>query len=267
MVEVCKSLNLPLITNVLGHEINRQDYLALYDKKYRLLANYKHSYIIPVSKDMIPKLQEYNFKNIIHSPIGAKPFFFDIQPDYNSNNLLAMGRFVDIKSPLDTIRAFKIVNEKFPEIQLNFVGVGDLWEGAKQLAKELKISDKIDFIGAINQQRQTELFKETSIFLQHSVTAENGDSEGTPVVIIEASAAGIPIVSTRHAGIIDIVKNNETGFLVEEHDYEAMAEKIILLLENRDQLKTFGENGRQFIKENFTAKHHTDVIQKIIDSY
>ena len=267
VVEVCKSLNLPLITNVLGHEINRQDYLALYDKKYRLLANYKHSYIIPVSKDMIPKLQEYNFKNIIHSPIGAKPFFFDIQPDYNSNNLLAMGRFVDIKSPLDTIRAFKIVNEKFPEIQLNFVGVGDLWEGAKQLAKELKISDKIDFIGAINQQRQTELFKETSIFLQHSVTAENGDSEGTPVVIIEASAAGIPIVSTRHAGIIDIVKNNETGFLVEEHDYEAMAEKIILLLENRDQLKTFGENGRQFIKENFTAKHHTDVIQKIIDSY
>jgi len=267
VVKVCKSLNLPLITNVLGHEINRQDYLALYDKKYRMLANYKHSYIIPVSKDMIPKLQEYNFKNIIHSPIGAKPFFFDIQPDYNSNNLLAMGRFVDIKSPLDTIRAFKIVNEKFPEIQLNFVGVGDLWEDAKQLAKELKISDKIEFIGAINQQRQTELFKETAIFLQHSVTAENGDSEGTPVVIIEASAAGIPIVSTRHAGIIDIVKNNETGFLVEEHDYEAMAEKIIILLENRDQLKTFGEKGRQFIKENFTAKHHTDVIQKIIDSY
>ncbi|UQB67767.1 glycosyltransferase family 4 protein [Epilithonimonas zeae] len=267
VVEVCQSLNLPLITNVLGHEINRKDYLDLYDKKYRMLANYKQSYIIPVSKDMIPKLRKYKFKNIIYSPIGAKPFFFDVKPDYHSNNLLAMGRFVDIKSPLDTIRAFKIVNEKYNHIRLNFVGVGDLWEEAKTLARDLKISDKINFIGSINQTKQLELFEEAAIFLQHSVTAKNGDSEGTPVVIIEASAAGIPVVSTKHAGIVDVVKDNESGFLVEEHDYKAMADKILDLLENRNKLKTFGENGREFIKENFTAKHHTDVVQKIIDSF
>lgn len=267
VVDVCESLDIPIITNVLGHEINRKDYLSLYHKKYLRLAAYKKSYIIPVSKDMIPKLMRYNFKNIIHSPIGAKPFFFDVQPDYNSNNLMAMGRFVDIKSPLDTIRAFKIVNDKLPHIRLNYVGVGDLFQEANQLAEELNVSDKINFLGAINQKSQAKLFAETAVFLQHSVTAENGDSEGTPVVIIEASAAGIPIVSTKHAGIIDIVRNNETGFLVEENDYETMAEKIIFLLENRDKLKLFGENGRKFIKQNFTAKHHTDVVQNIIDSF
>lgn len=266
VVPICKCLDLTLITNVLGHEINRRDYLEKYGDAYKRLASYKKAYIIPVSKDMIPKLERFNFKNITHSPIGAKPFFFEVQSDYTSDNIMAMGRFVEIKSPLSTIRAFKIVNDKLPRIRLNFVGAGELWEDAKRLAEELGISDKVNFMGPINQKRQAELFSQTAVFIQHSVTAENGDSEGTPVVIIEASASGIPIVSTKHAGIVDIVADGKTGYLVAEHDYQDMAAKIIDLLENRERLTLFGENARRLIKENYTARHHTDLIQKIIDA-
>ncbi|WP_297982251.1 glycosyltransferase family 4 protein [uncultured Chryseobacterium sp.] len=264
--KVCEKLGIPMITNVLGHEINRQDYIDKYGKAYRKLAENKCSYIVPVAKNMIPKLQNFGFHNIVYSPIGAKPFFFEINPNYESFNLLAMGRFVKIKSPLDTIRAFEIVSKKFAEVKLNFVGEGALWDDAKSLAKQLGINNRINFMGGINQAEQCRLFQDTAIFLQHSVTAANGDSEGTPVVIIEASAAGLPVVSTKHAGILDVVVNGETGFLVNEHDYQGMAEKIIILLEDKKMLQKMGENGRVFIKNNFTAKHHTDTIIKIMES-
>ena len=64
--------------------------------------------------------------------------------------------------------------------------------------------------------------KSSTAFAQHSITAENGDMEGTPVGIVEASYAGLPVISTFHAGIPDVINNRETGLLVEEHDVEEM---------------------------------------------
>ena len=92
----------------------------------------------------------------------------------------------------------------------------------------------------------------------------NGDSEGTPVGIIEAMAAGLPVVSTRHAGIPDVVIENETGFLVDEGDINTMAKAIIKLAENRKLLSEFGTNGKVFIEKNFTLENHINILNDII---
>lgn len=264
VIDLCIELDLTLISVVLGQEINKYHILNEYESLYSKLANYEKSYVVCVSKDMILKLEELGFKNLIYSPIGAKSYFFDLTPNYNSKNITAMGRFIEKKSPLDTIRAFKIINDKYPEYKLNFIGDGILLDDAKKLVNDLDLNGTVNFVGWISQKEQCDFFEDTLIFVQHSVKSKCGDSEGTPVVIIEALASAIPVVSTNHAGIPDVVLDNYNGYLVNEFDYIEMANKIIELIENKQRLIEFGENGRKFIKENFTEEAHIDTIKKII---
>jgi glycosyltransferase involved in cell wall biosynthesis len=100
--------------------------------------------------------------------------------------------------------------------------------------------------------------------VQHSVTALNGDQEGTPVAIMEASAAGLPVIATLHAGIPDVIIDGTTGFLVPEHDVDAMSEKMLSLLENKTLAKQFGNNGKERIKIHFSLKRYLDVIDDVI---
>lgn len=264
--EVCEELNIPIVANVLGYEINKEDVLKGNTNNYSKLAKYK-SLVIPVAKNMIPKLKNLGFRDeqIIYSPIGAKEDFFRITPSYDSYRFLAIGRFTDTKSPQTSIKAFAKILEKFPQARFVFAGHGELYDECKQLIKDLQISDKIDLVGWIDQEEQIKLFRESAIFVQHSVTANNGDAEGTPVVIIEASAAGLPVVSTKHGGIVDTIIDGQTGFLVEEHDLDSMVEKMIFLLEDQNVMKELGQKGKEFIRENFSLnKHLNDVSQTIL---
>ena len=267
--EACEELNIPIVTNVLGYEINKKDVVSKNWKDYEKLANYR-SIVIPVAKNMIPKLKEIGFENdqIIFSPLGARNEFFDIRPDYDTQTFLAIGRFAPMKSPLNTIKAFNLVLEKFPNAKLIFAGEGELLVDSKKLVSDLGITKAVEFPGWISPQQQLELLTKSSVFVQHSVTTSFGDAEGTPVAILEASGAGLPVVSTKHGGIIDTVINNETGFLVEENDWKEMGERMSELLNNRFLIEKMGQKGKKFIYENFSMKKHIehteDAIRKIV---
>jgi colanic acid/amylovoran biosynthesis glycosyltransferase len=90
------------------------------------------------------------------------------------------------------------------------------------------------------------------MYVQHSRTAPNGDEEGMGVTFVEASARGLPIVSTRHNGIPDVVLDGRTGYLVPEGDVDAMAQRIIELAENSSLWSTMGRAGRAHVEEGFS---------------
>lgn len=265
--EVCEQLNIPIVANVLGYEIHKKDVFNKYEDLYQELANYK-SITIPVAKNMIPKLKNLGFNDsqIIFSPLGAREEFFSITPNYNSKTFLAVGRFTASKSPESSIYAFSKVLQKIPDAKFIFAGDGELMTSAKELTKKLKIENSIEFTGWISQEKQRELLSQAAVFIQHSVTVQNGDAEGTPVAILEASAAGLPVVSTKHGGIVDTVIENETGFLVEEFDVEKMAEKMIFLIENPNVLKEMGNNAKIFIHNHFSMKKHIENVKNAINS-
>ena len=106
------------------------------------------------------------------------------------------------------------------------------------MAEYLGITDNIDFVGFVLPKDVPNLLSKGSVFIQHSVTAIKGDTEGTPVAIMEAMGAGLPIVSTIHAGIPGVVKNDFNGFVVEEKDVDTMAAHIIELLKDKEKKKT-----------------------------
>jgi glycosyltransferase involved in cell wall biosynthesis len=103
-------------------------------------------------------------------------------------------------------------------------------------------------------------------FVQHSVTAWDGNMEGLPLAIIEAQMSGKPVISTVHAGIPDIVAHGETGFLVAEKDVKGMAEYMSKMATDSELVSQMGTRARERALERFTLQQHIQGIQKQLDA-
>jgi len=265
ILKLCKALNLPLIVHFHGYDASVSEIIKNNN-------NYKEvfetaSYVVVVSKKMYQDLLNLGCpeQKLVYNVYGPKDEFFEVQPNFSKPQFIAIGRFVDKKAPYNLILSFLKVIEKFPEATLIMAGDGQLLDTCKNLVKYHQQEANVSFVGVISPEKYREYLKESLAFVQHSVTAENGDSEGTPVGVLEASAAGLPIISTKHAGIPDVIINGETGLLVEEHDVNGMAENIIKLLENPEMAKKMGAKGKINIEENFTLKRHIKVLDDLIE--
>lgn len=265
MMEICQHLNIPLIVHFHGYDAYHKQVLELYHNKYKGMFKYA-SKIIAVSHDMEKQLQKLGSpKNkILYNPYGPHDSFYNIMPDFNSNQLLFVGRFVNKKAPFLTILAFKKALESCPDLKLMMIGDGCLLDICKMMSKALNLETSLTFAGAIKHEHIHDFFAKSFCFIQHSVLTPDNDSEGTPVGILEASAAGLPVIATRHAGISDIVIHEKTGLLVEEFDIEAMAESIVQVAKSRKQAQQMGSNGRSFITAHFSLKEHIARLNKVI---
>jgi glycosyltransferase involved in cell wall biosynthesis len=204
-------------------------------------------------------------ERILISASGANAqLFHSSAPGSAPPVFLAVGRFVDKKGPLFTIRAFAQLVGQHPrtDLALWMVGEGPLQQQAKALVRELGLESVVRFWGAQPQQKVAELMREARGFVQHSVVAPDGDSEGNPVAVMEAQLSGLPVVATRHAGIPEVVRHGESGWLVAEADVAGMAAGLQRLVEDPGLAQRWGEAGRRRIQERFTIDHHLrDVAQ------
>ena len=107
---------------------------------------------------------------------------------------------------------------------------------------------------------------ETGAFVQHSVTDESGDMEGWPVSLAEAMASGLPIISTRHAGIVDQVTEGVSGFLVDEGEWEQMAVRMIRLVEDAELRVRMGRAARERAKTFDAAGQVKKLEQVLLDA-
>lgn len=262
-MNVCKKLGIPLITHFHGYDVS--SLLEEYRTRYTKLIDYCDS-VVGVSKDMVKTLQLLGapIEKTVYTPCGPNPEFQKISSNFNSKKFLSVGRFTDKKAPYYTILAFNEVVKKHPDAQLLFVGTGELLNTSMNLVKFLHLEENIKFLGVQKPEQIRQLMSECIGFIQHNITALNGDQEGTPVGIMEASLAGLPVISTYHAGIKDIVINEKTGLLVKEHDVKGMADNIIRIVKDIPFAKSLGQEGRKFISENFSLKNHLSILSDTV---
>jgi glycosyltransferase involved in cell wall biosynthesis len=162
---------------------------------------------------------------------------------------IAVGRLVAKKSPGNTIRAFAECRHACPDVSLAIIGDGPLRNDCQRLANDLDVLPHIRFMGAQPVEVVRREVSDAGVFVQHSLTNPDGDEEGWPVAIGEAMACALPIVSTRHAGITDQVVEEETGFLVDEGDWSAMARRMKELADNPELRRRMGVAGRHRIEK------------------
>jgi colanic acid/amylovoran biosynthesis glycosyltransferase len=102
-------------------------------------------------------------------------------------------------------------------------------------------------------------------FVQHSMVAPDGDSEGNPVAVMEAQLSGLPVVATRHAGIPEVVRDGETGVLVSEGDVDGMAAAMRRLVLEPALAARLGAAGQRRVSEQFTVQHHWAAIAGLLE--
>ena len=143
------------------------------------------------------------------------------------------------------LRVAEKVTREFPNAHFVLAGEGELLENLKNTANELKIAENTHFIG-----RCTRVPELLSISYAGVLTSIN---EGFSNSILEYMAAKIPVVATNVGGASEAIIENETGFLVESDDAEAMANRLIELLRNEETARNFGVKGRQIVEEKFSC--------------
>ncbi|WP_370479354.1 glycosyltransferase [Tamlana flava] len=264
VADICKSLNIPLITHFHGYDASVETVVKDCNN-YEKVFSYS-SYVIAVSLVMRDRLIALGCPKdkVIYNVYGPHPDFEAVEPKFSKKQFLAIGRFTDKKAPYYTIMAFKKVVEKHPDAILHMAGEGDLLNMCKNLVKQYGIINNVHFLGVITPMKYRELLKESFAFVQHSITANNGDMEGTPLAVLEASAAGLPVIATNHAGIPDVVLHNETGLLCKEHDIDTMSGHMLKVLNDVGLAKQLGDAGKQRIKEHFSLQRHIDSLQKLL---
>lgn len=265
VLNVCKSLNVPLIAHFHGYDASKYTVLKDNQQSYIELFKYANA-IVVVSNAMKIKLLELGCSEskLVYNPYGPNDAFHEICPSFNNKQFIGLGRFVDKKAPYYTILAFHKVLQKYPDARLVIGGDGPLKNTCMNLIRYLNIEDHVLLPGIIKPEIFREYLKESIAFVQHSITAEDGNMEGTPVGILEASSAGLPVISTFHAGIPDVIIHNKTGLLCKEHDVDGMAEQMIQILDDKRLAISMGENGKKNIRNNFSMEKHLGILSELI---
>ncbi|PNW35286.1 UNVERIFIED_CONTAM: hypothetical protein BEN50_17770 [Euhalothece sp. KZN 001] len=179
-------------------------------------------------------------------------------------SIVFLGRFTPKKQPVAVVQAFALVKQEMPEAKLSMIGEGSEMQRVKNRINQLGLNDSVKLYGALPRAEALPIVNQHWLLAQHSVTAPNGDQEGFGLSLAEAAALELPIVSTLHNGIPEQVVDGETGFLVREFDYEAMAEKIIKLLSNPELAETMGKAGRENISQLCQINQRVEYIRKLI---
>ncbi len=200
-------------------------------------------------------------KLLVHY-IGIDRDLFSPSPSLEPpNGVLFVGRLVEKKGCEYLLRAMHLVQRAHPQCELAVIGDGPLRLSLEALAKELNI--RCQFRGVQPPMVIREALGRARIFCVPSVRAANGDSEGLGIVFAEAQAMGVPVVSTTHGGIPEVVEDRLTGLLAPERDYEALADALSLLIDNEDLWQRLHRGALQRVEQYFDLKMQTAQLENI----
>jgi glycosyltransferase involved in cell wall biosynthesis len=258
---LARRLGVPLVVTFHATDITVWPHLPRW--RQRLTGN-RHRYdelfaeldrAITVSEYMREQLRELGFdRQIDVVPAGVRLEKFPArqeQPPESPTRLLFVGRLVRRKGLDVLLRALPLVARHDKSVRLEIVGDGPEREPAVALAGELGILDRIAFHYVATPQEVAAQLRAAHLFVMPSRRMPDGEVEGSPVVTKEALAVGVPVVATRNGGLPETIPPRYRDELVAEDDPEALADRIIALLEDRPSWPERAREGRRWVEHEF----------------
>ncbi|MFQ5768159.1 MAG: glycosyltransferase [Acidobacteriota bacterium] len=178
-------------------------------------------------------------------------------------HLLAVARLVEKKGLDDALDALALVARRQIPFRFRIAGDGPLRSELESQAAVLGLRDRVEFLGALSRKAVFAEMGRTDLFFLPSRRAASGDREGTPTVLIEAGALGLPCVATLHAGTPEVVLHGETGLLAAERDVPALAEAVIRLARDRELRRRMGAAAMRHIEAGFELESQCARLESI----
>lgn len=170
--------------------------------------------------------------------------------DFSRPLVMALGKFIERKGFAYLVAAISHLQRDYP-VQLMIGGRGPLKEALQQQAADLGIADKVFFLGYIPDEEMPAYYTLADVFVSPSVVDSQGDTEGLGMVLLEANACETPCVASATGGIVDIIVDGVNGYLARPADADDLAAQIKRLLDDPEQRRRMGQQGRQRVIDHF----------------
>ena len=257
-IRMARALGIPLLVTLHGADITVRGAAAKYEMlvegaaRFICVSNYIRDRALAAGFQAEKLIVHYiGVDRTLFPPVKARP----------STGVVFVGRLVEKKGCQYLLRAMGRVQREHPQCTLEVIGDGPLRKELEELARFLNL--KCTFLGILPASAVRHHLAHARVVCVPSVTAENGDTEGLPIILAEAQAMGLPVVSTMHAGIPEMIEPGVTGFLVAERDYKAMSEALVRLLSDDTLWDAFHRAAIGRIAEQFDLSKQTEVLEHI----
>lgn len=258
-----------LVTVFHGFELSRKDILLKYKDSYIELFT-RGDIFLPISEVWRGKLLELscsaNKIHVVRMGIDVNKINYSPRNEmHNPFRIISVCRLTEKKGIEYVIRACSILKEKGVHFTYTIVGFGELQTYLDELIISLGLKDYVKIIGFKPQNEIHLLLKSSDVFVLPSITASNGDMEGIPVSLMEAMASGLPLISTYHSGIPELISDQETGWLCHEKDYHAIANVLYKISGNVYDVRKVTDSARVKIETDFNQKVEVYKMAKILE--
>lgn len=229
------------------------------------------AFVVPISRfnrDVILEASGGKFcekMRVIHCGVDLSRF----QPNGKNGNgqealrILCTGTMHEVKGQTHLIDACRILNEKGVLFTCHFAGDGPDRPMLEQQAREAGLKGRVVFHGRLDMEEVVHLLHQSDVLVAPSVPSKDGRREGIPVVLMEAMACGLPVVSSRLSGIPEIVEHGVNGFLTEPGDSRAIAEALECLAADPILRQRFGQEGRRKVEQEFDLFTNTRELARL----
>jgi glycosyltransferase involved in cell wall biosynthesis len=251
---ICKERDIRLVVNFHGYDATVMPKRAEIRYAYRLLARDADAFVCG-SRHFRGILLGLGFpaERVFVVPCGVEVAEFASAEARDPDLIVAVGRLTPKKRTDLVIRALAAARAAHPRLRLEVIGDGPMRGPCERLVRELGLGSQVTLHGARDHAFVKAKLGEAGMFVQHSMTAPNGDQESQGVSLLEAMAAELPVVTTDHNGFAESVLHGETGLLSPEGDVAAMAENIGRIAGDPGLRLALGRNGRARVVREFDA--------------
>ncbi len=197
---------------------------------------------------------------VVNYNAAEKPIWSPFISQPVKHQIITTARLVAWKGIDGIIRAIAILAQKFPDVRLIVAGDGPEKEALEKLARDLKISDKIKFLGNISRAETWHWRKNSEVYVLNSIY------EGLPHTVLTSFAALIPVIATNISGTNEVVYHEKTGLLVEPEQPKQLAAAIERLFNDPDLGKKLARNGAELLAEKFSWAAHLQKLNEIFQT-
>jgi colanic acid/amylovoran biosynthesis glycosyltransferase len=206
-------------------------------------------------------------RTIVHRmgvDLAAFPFTLRAVPQRGEVRLLSVARLTEKKGLEYAIRAVARLVREDPRFRYEIVGSGPLEDELGRLIDDLGVSEHVSLAGACPAPEVARRIAAAHVLLAPSVTAGDGNQEGLPVALMEAMAAGLPVVATRHTGIPELVQHRVTGMLADERSVEQLAAAVLELVGTPRLYAAIAAAGRRRVEDEHDVDSLNDRLLELL---
>ncbi|MET4045478.1 glycosyltransferase involved in cell wall biosynthesis [Bradyrhizobium sp. RT6a] len=277
---IAKTLDIPMLVTLHGYDINTYrvwwesgnggSKMLSYPRRLLELSAQPRVGFIAVSEAIRQRAIEYGIpaeKIVVHY-IGVDVNAYAPGPTpitQRPPNVVFVGRLVEKKGCQYLIEAMASVQKTIPTARLIVIGDGPLRPHLERLAQTL--GTRVEFRGAQAADYVKRELHAARLLSLPSVTAENGDAEGFGLVLLEAQASGVPVVTSARGGAVEGVRDGITGYAFPERNVRELGARLTGLLKDDNGLERMAERGPKFVAEEFNLSYRVRLLEELYDTH